>query len=163
MWLNGKTHMMAGCVSNYTWNWLSGCQFIIAVHPELIMKSRKYATKPFYASNEFHPQSHRVYLALSCSWIQSSPGKPSQSQARYSLQPQTSQVSRTGEHNSMREQSSPVALISCSKPHFPGCGNPSPQPPPLLFHCLCCFSLSVCPQMWLHTENGHQRTPPWDT
>lgn len=43
------------------------------------------------------------------------------------------QVSRTGEQDSVREQPSPVALISCSKPRFHSCGNPTNPHP--------CFSI----------------------
>lgn len=159
---------MAGSVSNYTWKWFSGCQFITAVHREQIMKSREHAIKPLLHKQwissrsraretgkkdpTIHPQSHRVYLALSCSWIQSSQGSlhnPRQD-IHYSHKPPSQQNRRARLNERAAISSGSDFMLEAT---FPRLWKPVPPTPTLTFP----LSLLFFPSMSTHKRDCMQK------
>ncbi len=133
----------------------SQCTIKPLLHKQWI-SSRGRAGEPKKKKNPtIHPWSHGVYLVWCCSRIQSSPGKPPQSQARYSLQSKTFKSAKW--ENRIQWESSqlqwlwfhaPSRISLVTETHLP---NPHP-----------CFSIvpAVFPfnggqRTWLWAESGH--------
>lgn len=148
-------------------NWFSLSWFISTVQCGQIMKPSQLSIKLIFhkqwiSSNSrageqkkypnIHLYSQRVYLVLSCMWIQSSPGKPPQSLARYSLHPQTSKSAEKEEDTIER------AAISSGSDFmlyvaFPWLQKPIPLNPHF------CFSIvpPFFPSMSAHNRDWRQQ------